>query len=175
MNWVELKPFCIEVVRSAGGQGGGLTTMSSDAPQRTSHISLQSDPELYAWMDNVYSRCPSMGGVSNPTSFTHKVHVGFDPLSGGFTGWSKNGVNYWIHQQLRRKTIKRILSFKASSSFCFSFSISVTGALLLSEVSFPFFLPLSLSLFGSAIRSEGSFPFVCSYSIYVSRVLCSPR
>jgi hypothetical protein len=32
-------------------------------------------------------------GVSNPTNFTHKVHVGFDPLSGGFTGlpdeWAK--------------------------------------------------------------------------------------
>src|SRR5271170_5674973 len=25
-------------------------------------------------------------GVSNPTNFTHKVHVGYDPLSGGFTG-----------------------------------------------------------------------------------------
>jgi len=37
-------------------------------------------------------RCPLMG-VSNPTNFTHKVHVGFDPLSGGFTGlpaeWAK--------------------------------------------------------------------------------------
>jgi len=34
-----------------------------------------------------------MGGVSNPTNFTHKVHVGFDPVSGGFTGlpdeWEK--------------------------------------------------------------------------------------
>src|SRR5271169_2575553 len=32
-------------------------------------------------------------GVSNPTNFTHKVHVGYDPLSGGFTGlpeeWAK--------------------------------------------------------------------------------------
>ncbi|KAJ7585829.1 P21-Rho-binding domain-containing protein [Mycena floridula] len=32
-------------------------------------------------------------GVSNPTNFVHKVHVGFDPVSGAFTGmpeqWSK--------------------------------------------------------------------------------------
>jgi protein-serine/threonine kinase len=27
-----------------------------------------------------------MGGVSNPTNFTHRVHVGFDPVSGAFTG-----------------------------------------------------------------------------------------
>jgi len=93
VNRVELKPYCIEIVRSAGAQGTGLTTMASDAPRRTIYISLKSDPELYAWMDDVYSRCPSMGGVSNPTNFTHKVHVGFDPVSGGFTGlpeeWSK--------------------------------------------------------------------------------------
>jgi protein-serine/threonine kinase len=24
-------------------------------------------------------------GVSNPTNFVHKVHVGFDPVSGAFT------------------------------------------------------------------------------------------
>ncbi|KAA8900873.1 kinase-like domain-containing protein [Sphaerosporella brunnea] len=91
VNRVELKPFCIEVVRTAGGNQGAST--AADAPRRTVWISLKSDPELYAWMDDVYSRCPSMGGVSNPTNFTHKVHVGFDPVSGGFTGlpdeWSK--------------------------------------------------------------------------------------
>jgi hypothetical protein len=90
VNRVELKPYCIEIVRSANGT---VTTISPDAPRRTIYISLKSDPELYAWMDDVYSRCPSMGGVSNPTNFTHQVHVGFDPVSGGFTGlpdeWSK--------------------------------------------------------------------------------------
>ena len=90
VNRVELKPYCIEIVRSANAQG---TTVSVDAPKRTIYIQLKSDPELYAWIDDVYSRCPSMGGVSNPTNFTHKVHVGFDPISGGFTGlpeeWSK--------------------------------------------------------------------------------------
>lgn len=91
VNRVETKPYCIEVVRVTGGQGS--TTSNSDAPRRTVWVALKSDPELYAWMDDVYSRCPSMGGVSNPTNFTHKVHVGFDPVSGGFTGlpeeWSK--------------------------------------------------------------------------------------
>lgn len=24
-------------------------------------------------------------GVSNPTNFVHKIHVGFDPVSGAFT------------------------------------------------------------------------------------------
>lgn len=36
-------------------------------------------------MDDVYSRSPLMG-VSSPTNFVHQVHVGFDPISGAFTG-----------------------------------------------------------------------------------------
>ena len=36
-------------------------------------------------MDDIYSRSPLMG-VSNPTNFVHQVHVGFDPVSGAFTG-----------------------------------------------------------------------------------------
>lgn len=91
VNRVELKPYCIEIVRAVNSQASGMA--AADAPKRTLYISVKSDPELYAWMDDVYSRCPSMGGVSNPTNFTHKVHVGFDPVSGGFTGlpeeWSK--------------------------------------------------------------------------------------
>lgn len=89
VNRTDLKPYCFEVIRMASSQQG----MSSDAPRRTVFVSVKSDQDLYAWIDEVYSRCPSMGGVSNPTNFTHKVHVGFDPVSGGFTGlpeeWSK--------------------------------------------------------------------------------------
>ena len=92
VNRTDLKPYCFEVVRMASSQNGA-NTMASDAPRRTLFVSLKSDQDLYDWVDDVYSRCPSMGGVSNPTNFTHKVHVGFDPVSGGFTGlpeeWSK--------------------------------------------------------------------------------------
>ncbi|KAF8891037.1 Pkinase-domain-containing protein [Infundibulicybe gibba] len=55
-------------------------------------LSLKNDEELYGWQDDVYSRS-SLMGVSHPTDFVHKVHVGFDPVSGAFTGmpeqWSK--------------------------------------------------------------------------------------
>ena len=47
-------------------------------------FSLKSDEELYGWQDDIYQRSPLMG-VSNPTNFVHKVHVGFDPVSGAFT------------------------------------------------------------------------------------------
>ncbi|CEQ41786.1 SPOSA6832_03535, partial [Sporobolomyces salmonicolor] len=65
----DLKPFCISLV----------------TPARTFYLALKSDEELYGWMDDVYARSPLMG-VSSPTNFVHQVHVGFDPVSGAFTG-----------------------------------------------------------------------------------------
>ena len=49
-------------------------------------LKFETDNEVYGWMDNIYDRCPSMGGVSHPTGFSHRVHVGFDPNTGGFVG-----------------------------------------------------------------------------------------
>ncbi|PWZ01504.1 putative Cla4-p21-activated kinase [Testicularia cyperi] len=72
----DLKPYCIEV----------------ETKDKTFYLQLKSDEELYGWMDDIYSRSPLMG-VSSPTNFVHQVHVGFDPVSGAFTGlpeqWSK--------------------------------------------------------------------------------------
>ncbi|GAA5918895.1 hypothetical protein JCM6882_003368 [Rhodosporidiobolus microsporus] len=65
----DLKPFCISVA----------------TPARTFFFALKSDEELYGWMDEIYARSPLMG-VSSPTNFVHQVHVGFDPVSGAFTG-----------------------------------------------------------------------------------------
>ncbi|GIZ47842.1 hypothetical protein CKM354_001092200 [Cercospora kikuchii] len=49
-------------------------------------LKFDTDTEVYNWMDNIYDRCPQMGGVSHPTGFSHRVHVGFDPVTGGFVG-----------------------------------------------------------------------------------------
>ncbi|TFK17813.1 STE/STE20/PAKA protein kinase [Coprinopsis marcescibilis] len=72
----DLKPYCLLL----------------ETKEKRYYLSLKSDEELYGWQDDVYSRSPLMG-VSNPTNFVHKVHVGFDPVSGAFTGlpeqWSK--------------------------------------------------------------------------------------
>lgn len=72
----DLKPYCLLL----------------ETKDKRYFLSLKSDEELYGWQDDVYSRSPLMG-FSNPTNFVHKVHVGFDPISGAFTGlpeqWSK--------------------------------------------------------------------------------------
>ncbi|KAG9119693.1 Protein kinase, partial [Ceratobasidium sp. 392] len=58
-------------------------------------LSLKSDAELYAWQasDEIYNRSPLID-VSNPSGFIHKTHVGFDPVSGAFTGLP----NHWAKQ-----------------------------------------------------------------------------
>ncbi|PCH42914.1 Pkinase-domain-containing protein [Wolfiporia cocos MD-104 SS10] len=72
----DLKPYCLLL----------------ESKDRRWFFSLKNDEELYSWQDDIYSRSPLMG-FSNPTNFVHKVHVGFDPISGAFTGlpdaWSK--------------------------------------------------------------------------------------
>lgn len=65
---VDLKPFCIEL----------------EVKDKLLYFAFRSDEEVYGWMEDVYSRSPLMG-VSQPTNFVHQVHVGFDPISGGFT------------------------------------------------------------------------------------------
>nr|OQO28647.1 hypothetical protein B0A51_04857 [Rachicladosporium sp. CCFEE 5018] len=49
-------------------------------------LKFETDNDVYGWIDGIYDRCPSMGGVSHPTGFSHRVHVGFDPVTGGFVG-----------------------------------------------------------------------------------------
>ncbi|KAK3060194.1 hypothetical protein LTS18_009102, partial [Coniosporium uncinatum] len=87
----EVHSLSFELTKSA-------TTLSTnspprDGPSKTYICKVETDEEVYAWIDSIYGRCPSMGGVSNPTNFTHRVHVGFDPTSGAFTGlpqeWEK--------------------------------------------------------------------------------------
>lgn len=56
-----------------------------EARERKFFIALKSDEEIYGWQDDIYNRSP-LSGVSNPTNFVHKIHVGFDPVSGAFTG-----------------------------------------------------------------------------------------
>ncbi|KAI9159392.1 Protein kinase [Blastocladiella emersonii ATCC 22665] len=69
VNRVDVKPYCFEL----------------QTKEKTILLVCKSDEDVYGWMDEIYSRSP-LTGVSGPTNFQHKVHVGFDPVSGGFTG-----------------------------------------------------------------------------------------
>jgi protein-serine/threonine kinase len=62
----EIRPFCLEIITK----------------EKTHYFSCDNDTELYAWIEDIYSRSPN--GVATPTNFTHNVHVGFDPMTGTF-------------------------------------------------------------------------------------------
>lgn len=82
-------PLSFEIVRVANPSSNPASIPSAsnrDLPQKTIICQLKSDDEIYDWIDSIYNRCPGMGGVSNPTNFAHRVHVGFDPINGSFTG-----------------------------------------------------------------------------------------
>ncbi|KAI1326418.1 kinase-like domain-containing protein [Xylariaceae sp. FL0255] len=88
---VEAAGTIFEIKRHTNGSSN--SPGDDDGSVRTLHIKVKSDDDLYDWIDLLYGRCPTMGGVSNPTNFSHAVHVGFDPQTGQFVGlppeWSK--------------------------------------------------------------------------------------
>ncbi|KAF5134348.1 Serine/threonine-protein kinase CLA4 [Metarhizium anisopliae] len=88
---VEAAGTIFEIKRKPDGASN--SPGDDDGQTKTLHIKVKGDDELYEWIDFIYGACPGMGGVSNPTNFSHAVHVGFDPQTGEFVGlppeWSK--------------------------------------------------------------------------------------
>jgi serine/threonine-protein kinase CLA4 len=91
----ETVAMAFEVTRVAvsGTNNANSGMATNNIPTKTISCIVKASDDLYDWVDAIYTRCPGMGGVSNPTNFSHQVHVGFDPQTGGFTGlpqeWSK--------------------------------------------------------------------------------------
>ncbi|KAF2273854.1 Pkinase-domain-containing protein [Westerdykella ornata] len=87
----DTQPLSFEITRALNASKG--SSPPRDGPTKVITCKVETDDEVYSWIDSIYQRCPSMGGVSNPTNFTHRVHVGFDPTSGAFVGlpveWEK--------------------------------------------------------------------------------------
>ncbi|KAH6684344.1 putative Serine/threonine-protein kinase CLA4 [Halenospora varia] len=88
---VEAAGTIFEIKRALNGSSSNPG--DDDGISKTLQIKVKGDDDLYEWIDFIYARCPGMGGVSNPTNFSHSVHVGFDPQTGEFVGlppeWSK--------------------------------------------------------------------------------------
>ncbi|CAK43074.1 hypothetical protein CBS63078_6005 [Aspergillus niger] len=87
--------MAFEIIRLANPKDVNSKTavITRDVPTKSITCEVKSDDEIYDWIDKIYERCPGMGGVSNPTNFSHRVHVGFDPRTGAFVGlppeWEK--------------------------------------------------------------------------------------
>ncbi|EPS27329.1 hypothetical protein PDE_02272 [Penicillium oxalicum 114-2] len=91
----EESKMAFEVTRLANPKDAASKTamITRDVATKTITCEVKTDDEIYEWIDKIYERCPGMGGVSNPTNFSHRVHVGFDPQTGAFVGlppeWEK--------------------------------------------------------------------------------------
>lgn len=87
----DTQALSFEITRALNSNKG--SSPPRDGPTKVITCKVETDDDVYSWIDSIYQRCPSMGGVSNPTNFTHRVHVGFDPTSGAFVGlpveWEK--------------------------------------------------------------------------------------
>jgi len=49
-------------------------------------IQFRNNSELYTWLDALYLHNSLSTPIGMPTNFVHRVHVGFDAMTGGFTG-----------------------------------------------------------------------------------------
>ncbi|KAL6832631.1 PAK kinase [Trichoderma camerunense] len=89
---VEAAGNIFEIKRRADGSSSSPGDDDGES-NKALHIKVKTEDDLYEWIDFIYGACPGMGGVSNPTNFSHAVHVGFDPQTGEFVGlppeWSK--------------------------------------------------------------------------------------
>ncbi|KKK13362.1 hypothetical protein AOCH_001813 [Aspergillus ochraceoroseus] len=87
--------MAFEIVRLANPKDATskAALITRDVPTKSLTCEVKTDEEIYEWIDKIYERCPGMGGVSNPTNFSHRVHVGFDSRTGAFVGlppeWEK--------------------------------------------------------------------------------------
>ncbi|RKP32995.1 Pkinase-domain-containing protein [Metschnikowia bicuspidata] len=82
-------------------------------------ISIKSNNEFHDWLDAFASKCPlasinmygfgatGNAGVSLPINFTHKIHVGFDPESGNFTGLPEAWKSMLQHSKITNEDWKK--------------------------------------------------------------------
>lgn len=89
----ESMSMAFEILRVANPKDAVEGVSIRDLPQRSMICQVKGDDDIYDWVDNIYSRCPGIGGISAPSHFSHRVHVGFDPTNGSFVGlpleWEK--------------------------------------------------------------------------------------
>ncbi|CCD22768.1 serine/threonine protein kinase CLA4 NDAI_0A06130 [Naumovozyma dairenensis CBS 421] len=99
----QIKQNCFEIVRSSdrNSYSSSSSNVSSSSDSKKSiYIATKTEVELHSWLDAIFAKCPLLSGVSSPTNFTHKVHVGFDPETGSFVGMPTNWEKLLKHSRI---------------------------------------------------------------------------
>lgn len=84
----QIKRNCFELVRCTERNPSSVEHYHGE--QKILYVVTKSEQELHKWLDVIFSKCPLLSGVSLPTNFTHKVHVGYDPETSTFIGMPTN-------------------------------------------------------------------------------------
>lgn len=83
----------MEIKRHIANAASNSPGEDNSSDEKVLQCKADTDTELYEWIESIYARCPGIGGVSQPTNFSHAIHVGFDNQTGKFVGlppeWSK--------------------------------------------------------------------------------------
>ncbi|AJT32383.1 Cla4p [Saccharomyces cerevisiae YJM1526] len=102
----QLKQYCFELVRCSdrnsvsSGSSSSLNVSSDSNSKKSIYIATKTESDLHSWLDAIFAKCPLLSGVSSPTNFTHKVHVGFDPETGSFVGMPTNWEKLLKHSRI---------------------------------------------------------------------------
>lgn len=99
--------MAFEITRLANPKDVPKDVPRRDLPTKTITCEVRNDDEIYDWIDKIYERCPGMGGVSNPTNFSHRIHVGFDPQTGGFVGLPQEWEKLLNNSAITREDYKK--------------------------------------------------------------------
>ncbi|KAH9487383.1 Serine/threonine-protein kinase CLA4 [Psilocybe cubensis] len=97
------------------------STSSGSVPTDILAIVFKGNTNLYEWRDALYLRSALSSPIGNPTSFVHHVHVGFDPVTGAFTGlpaeWNcvNPGPSPSSEKKARRQSRRRSAPLVASN------------------------------------------------------------
>lgn len=78
-------------------------------------VLVKNNTEYLDWLDAFTTKCPLLNiglllaasGVLNPINFTHKVHVGFDPALGNFTGLPDAWKSMLQHSKITNEDWKK--------------------------------------------------------------------
>lgn len=74
----------VHVGRSENLDNGFCITHGTSKKQMACQV--ENDTILYEWIDAIYSQCPKLNIITDPTNLQHDIHVDLDPNTGDFVG-----------------------------------------------------------------------------------------
>lgn len=69
------------------------------------YMLFRDNSELYTWLDALYLRSSLSTPIGMPTNFVHRVHVGFNAMTGGFTVGPDSSIQKFFYFHISLMTL----------------------------------------------------------------------